>query len=141
MISFDFLFRSSVSKTPPRSSPAADHPDTQASSRSSMCRQIILTLALTACAQALSLPTAATGRRGAIAGFLGVAVQLPPMPVKAESSSVFLGRYTDPINHPGGFREISFNEPDASGRPASFGPYRLATVKGGQQHHWRHFPT
>jgi hypothetical protein len=46
-------------------------------------------------------------------------------PVSApEDKSVFLGTYTDPVNHPGGTRTIEFSG-------TSFGGYDLATVKGG----------
>ena len=38
--------------------------------------------------------------------------------------SLLLGRYTDPINHPGGFRTVELTE-------TGFGGYQLATVKGG----------
>jgi hypothetical protein len=40
------------------------------------------------------------------------------------SSSVFLGTYTDPINHPGGTRTIQLTG-------TSFAGYTLASVKGG----------
>jgi hypothetical protein len=38
--------------------------------------------------------------------------------------SIFLGTYTDPVNHPGGTRTIDFSG-------TKFGGYELATVKGG----------
>ena len=42
----------------------------------------------------------------------------------AMDSSVFVGTYTDPNNHPGGTREITL-------LPGRIGAYRLANVKGG----------
>ena len=50
---------------------------------------------------------------------------LPSLPAIAAdgSSSVFVGRYSDP-NHPGGIREISL-------LPDKIGAYRLANVHGG----------
>lgn len=41
-----------------------------------------------------------------------------------EGYKMFEGRYTDPINHPGGYREILL-------KPTEFAGYQLAEVKGG----------
>jgi len=49
---------------------------------------------------------------------------LLPAQAKAAESSVFVGKYTDPNNHPGGTREIML-------LPGQVGAYRLANVKGG----------
>eukprot|EP00966_Prymnesium_polylepis_P300824 6951384-Prymnesium_polylepis.1 len=47
-----------------------------------------------------------------------------PARASAADSSVFVGNYTDPNNHPGGAREITL-------LPGQIGAYRLANVKGG----------
>jgi hypothetical protein len=44
--------------------------------------------------------------------------------VFASDPTVFLGTYTDPLNHPGGFRSIALDGIGLAG-------YQLATVKGG----------
>lgn len=48
----------------------------------------------------------------------------PPTGGPPTDRSIFLGSYTDPVNHPGGTRDISFGE-------TGFGGYNLATVRGG----------
>ena len=90
---------------------------------------------LAAQASSLRLPSsAALSRRSALAGVLAAATSIGPKAaaVASKCDTVFAGTYTDP-NHPGGTREIFLN-PDglgAEGVRTSFGPYRLATVKGG----------
>jgi hypothetical protein len=86
-------------------------------------------------ALALTSPQAsATTRRQVLNSFLllstsssAVLLGNPTLVEAAEEEtdiSVFLGAYTDPINHPGGFRSI-----ELSG--AGFAGYQLAKVKGG----------
>lgn len=48
-----------------------------------------------------------------------------PRPAHAADSSVFVGTFSDPINHPGGTRTIRLLDSPA------FGGYRLARVDGG----------
>ena len=45
--------------------------------------------------------------------------------------SIFAGTFTDPINHPGGVREITLNADGMGGRDATVLGRRLATVAGG----------
>mmetsp|Transcript_31055 Transcript_31055/g.99319 ORF Transcript_31055/g.99319 Transcript_31055/m.99319 type:complete len:182 (+) Transcript_31055:68-613(+) len=45
--------------------------------------------------------------------------------------SIFAGTFTDPINHPGGIREITLNADGMGGRDATVMGRRLATVAGG----------
>ena len=45
--------------------------------------------------------------------------------------SIFAGTFTDPINHPGGVREITLNADGMGGRDATVMGRRLATVAGG----------
>jgi len=61
-------------------------------------------------------------RRTVILSAVGTTLSRPA--TAAEAPSMFVGRYTDPINHPGGYREIVLLE-------NSIGPFRLARVKGG----------
>ena len=64
-------------------------------------------------------------RRAACFAALGLVAGQPPAATAADdTSSVFVGRYSDP-NHPGGFREISLV-------PGSVGSYKLANVHGGE---------
>jgi hypothetical protein len=48
----------------------------------------------------------------------------------ADPATRFCGRFSDPVNHPGGTRTISLID-DGGGGGASSGDYRLARVYGG----------
>jgi len=52
------------------------------------------------------------------------AVDVSSLAPALSDRSIFLGTYTDPVNHPGGTREISFSG-------TGFAGYDLAVVKGG----------
>ena len=84
---------------------------------------MLLALALaTAAAAALQPPTRISRRAVVSSGALAL---LAPAVTADAAESVFIGRYTDPNNHPGGYREITT-------LPGSVGAYRLANVHGGQ---------
>ena len=70
--------------------------------------------------------TPATLNRRAVVWSAALAMLAPAVAnAAADSSSVFVGRYTDP-KHPGGYREITLLP------GAQIGPYMLANVHGGQ---------
>ena len=60
----------------------------------------------------------------------GAEVDASPLPSDSKDgspptdTSIFVGTYTDPVNHPGGTRTIAFTG-------TGFGGYELATVRGG----------
>jgi len=73
----------------------------------------------------------ATTRRGALKGlskaagaYAAAAVVGAQAARAAEGASPFVGRFTDPINHPGGIRDITLSD-------TKLGQFQLATVKGG----------
>ena len=68
------------------------------------------------------VPTAVSRRAVSVGGLLSLLA--PAATIAAEPGEVFVGRYTDPVNHPGGFREISFLD-------TKLGDFRLAKVVGG----------
>jgi hypothetical protein len=74
------------------------------------------------------VPGATAKRRDVLSSLLlgGSLTGLAPPAHAATASdpSVFLGTYTDPVNHPGGTRTIELTG-------TSFAGYQLATVKGG----------
>ena len=79
-------------------------------------------------AQAVAMtgrPAVHRDRRAACCAALGLSSLLAPLAASAETQSVFVGKYTDPNNHPGGYREISI-------LPGSVGSYKLANVHGGK---------
>ena len=73
-------------------------------------------------------PAVLCNRRAACCALaLGVANVFTSTPAVAagEKTSVFVGKYTDPNNHPGGYREVTV-------LPGGVGSYKLANVHGGQ---------
>jgi hypothetical protein len=92
-----------------------------------LARRLLLLCLMFSGAAALSLPSARSGRRAllkttgvACTTIFGLGLSQPA----TASSSVFVGKFTDPINHPGGVREISLLD-------VKMGPFQLAKVKGG----------
>jgi hypothetical protein len=89
---------------------------------------VVAKLAVTS--SALASRAGATNRRDVLASLLlgGSVAAITPSDAHAADavtdSSVFLGDYTDPINHPGGTRRIEL-------AGTGFAGYQLATVKGG----------
>mmetsp|Transcript_19531 Transcript_19531/g.44452 ORF Transcript_19531/g.44452 Transcript_19531/m.44452 type:complete len:142 (-) Transcript_19531:214-639(-) len=55
---------------------------------------------------------------------LPIATMIVPPSASASAADNFVGKYSDPINHPGGTRTIRILE-------GSIGDYRLAEVRGG----------
>ena len=80
-------------------------------------------------ADALSLRNAETMmhtaiKQGAVVACCVALSLQQPQSAAAAADSIFVGRYSDPNNHPGGYREISL-------LPGGVGAYRLANVHGG----------
>ena len=94
-----------------------------------MAIRLLLVATLAAACSGLA-PRPAPGHqafnRRAICSGAAFALLAPAAALAAEEpSSVFVGRYTDPNNHPGGYREITL-------LPGGIGAYRLANVHGGK---------
>jgi hypothetical protein len=90
---------------------------------------LIAVATIVATSTAFSSTEGTTRRRDVLAslllgGSLTVATPNVNAAEDADISSIFLGTYTDPVNHPGGTRSIEFTG-------AGFAGFQLATVKGG----------
>lgn len=76
-----------------------------------------------------STSSSTSGRRALLVGStLGLALSLNPSPAVAATSTgaqKFVGKYSDPINHPGGTRQVNLID------GADVGDYQLAEVVGG----------
>ena len=86
-----------------------------------------LILLLAAGASSLGLPSAFNRRIATqtIIAVGGTSLGLPVFAADKEAvGSIFVGRYTDPINHPGGIRDIKLLDTNLAG-------FRLAEVTGG----------
>ena len=90
-------------------------------------RHAVLLLFVANTCSGLLVPTPLITRRAAASTLASVGLATfasSPLRAAEEPASIFVGRYTDPINHPGGFREISLLS-------TSVGDFQLAEVKGG----------
>ena len=87
-------------------------------------RATIVVLAVLSTASALRLSAPLMDRRAAAKTILAGVAATVSLPALADDASIFIGRYTDPINHPGGYREINL-------LPTKLAGFQLAEVKGG----------
>ena len=92
--------------------------------RPTAMRATIVVLAVLSTASALRLSAPLMDRRAAAKTILAGVAATVSLPALADDASIFIGRYTDPINHPGGYREINL-------LPTKLAGFQLAEVKGG----------